>query len=350
MGAFAFDKICWDDAGLAAARLPTPRGVALALALVLAGICPALALDGSQPSTLDKIPLKMFKSAQQALRAGIDDLRAGDAKSSVEALKYAAAGGQPLAQWKLGRMYAQGQGVPHDDLQAYQYFNQLVQSYNEDDPERRDISAVSNAFVAVGVYCLSGIANTDVKPDPERAFDMFQYAATNFGDPDAQYNLARMYMDGEAGLSKNNMQAARWLRVAAEKNHHPAQALLGHLLFQGDGVPRQRARGLMWLAIAKSAAQGPKDAWMNDLYAKDFAAASDEDRQVAALYLNDHARGSMGPPSDAVHYDGPSSDAVASRSMAPPAPTGTVATVPHLFESAPMAAFDAPLDPPPPQQ
>lgn len=291
--------------------------LALALCAALAAPLPAVALDGSsQSTTLDKIPLKLFKSAQQALRAGIDDLRAGDAKSSVEALKYAAAGGQSLAQWKLGRMYAQGQGVPHDDYQAYQYFDELIRNYNEDEPDRRDISAVSNAFVAVGVYCLNGIANSEIKPDPERALEMFQYAATNFGDPDAQYNLARMYMDGVAGLPKNNLRAARWLALAAEKRHHPAQAILGHLLFVGDGVPRQRARGLMWLTIAKTAAQSPKDDWMIELYTKDNALASDDDRQIAALYLSDRA--GRGLPAFG----------------APPSP--------RLFENAPMAAFSAP--------
>jgi TPR repeat protein len=340
MSAFAFDKGGWGAFGFIAGRIAPDRGMALALLLALSGCGPAFALDGSQPATLDKIPLKLFKSAQQALRAGIDDLRAGDAKSSVEALKYAAAGGQPLAQWKLGRMYAQGQGVPHDDFQAYQYFNQLVQSYNEDEPDRPDISAVSNAFVAVGVYCLNGIPNTDVKPDPERALEMFQYAATTFGDPDAQYNLARMYMDGAAGLAQSNMHAARWLQLAAEKHHHPAQAVLGHLLFEGNGgVPRQRARGLMWLAIAKSAAQGPKDQWMNDLYVKDFAAASDDDRQMAALFLGEHAKsGGLPPPPDAVAAQG-----------APPA-LNYLPPMPRLFGSAPMSAFDTPVDEPAPQQ
>ncbi len=329
MSASAFDR---DRRGAVAlmTRRAAPKGVALALALALAGSLPAAALDGSQPTTLDKIPLKLFKSAQQALRAGIDDLRAGDAKSSVEALKYAAAGGQSLAQWKLGRMYAQGQGVPHDDYQAYQYFDQLIQSYNEDEPDRRDISAVSNAFVAVGVYCLNGIANTEVKADPERALEMFQYAATNFGDPDAQYNLARMYMDGSAGLTKNNMRAARWLALAAGKRHHPAQALLGHLLFVGDGVPRQRARGLMWLTIAKGAAQGSKDEWMIDLYTKDYALASDDDRQIAALYLVDHASGGIAPPRDAG----------AARGLWPV--LGNFLPAPRLFENAPMAPFGAP--------
>jgi exopolysaccharide production negative regulator len=274
-------------------RLAWFRRMASPALFVLALTAPgfAWALDGSQTSPpMEKIPLKLFKSAQQALRTGIEELRAGDSKSSVEALKYAAEGGQSLAQWKLGRMYADGDGVPHDDLKAYQYFDQIVRNYNEDESDRRDIGAVSNAVVAIGIYSLNGIANSPIQPDPDRAFEMFQYAATNFGDPDAQYNLARMYLDGVGGIPKNNMRAARWLSLAAEKRHHPAQAVLGHLLFVGDGVPRQRARGLMWLTIAKDAARGPKDQWMNDLYAKDFAAAADEDKQVAAVYLSEYAK------------------------------------------------------------
>ncbi len=87
-------------------------------------------------------------------------------------------------------MYADGQGVPRDDVKAYHYFNQLVEDYDEDQPDRRTLSAISNAFVAVGVYCLNGIPNSDVRADPERAHELFQYAATIFGDPNAQYNLA----------------------------------------------------------------------------------------------------------------------------------------------------------------
>ena len=249
----------------------------------------ALALDSGKPNGPAKIPAQTFSSVEQAFQAGVQDLMAGNPQSSIQALTYAADGGQPLAQWKLGRMYARGEGVSRDDGKAYAYFERLVESYNEDDPDRPDIAAISNAFVAVGVYCLNGIPNSQVKADPERALEMFQFAATNFGDSDAQYNLARMYMDGAAGLARNNMRAAQWLALAADKGHHPAQALLGHLLFLGEGVPKQRARGLMWLALAKTAAQGQKDDWVRDLYAKDWGAASDDDRQVAVAYLG--ARG-----------------------------------------------------------
>src|SRR5947209_17409524 len=116
---------------------------------------PALSFDASPSDSAPvKISPKSFASAEQALRAGIDDLNAGDAASSVEALTYAAEGGQPIARWKLGEMYADGVGVARDDLKAYQYFNKLVEDYDEDAPDQRSRGAISNAFVAVGVYCL----------------------------------------------------------------------------------------------------------------------------------------------------------------------------------------------------
>jgi uncharacterized protein len=251
---------------------------------------PAFAFDGSTSDPSEKIP-RHFADPNQALRAGLADLKAGDADASVAALTYAAEGGQDLARWKLGEMYADGQGVPHDDLKAYHYFNQLVEDYDEDQPDRRNLSAISNAFVAVGVYCLNGIPNSDVRPDLERAHELFQYAATIFGDPNAQYNLAHMYMSGAGGLAKDNVAAVRWLAVAAQKGHAPSQALLGHMLFTGDGVPHQRARGLMWLEFAKDSAPDASGAWIHDLYQRDFASASEDERQAAADLHDARAKG-----------------------------------------------------------
>ena len=308
----------------------------LAVAFGVVGFCPAaaFAFDGDKTANPGKIPVQTFASVQDALRAGVHDLAAGDTQSSVQALTYAADGGEPLAQWKLGRMYARGEGVPRDDVKAYEYFERLVDSYNEDGPDRPDIAAISNAFVSVGVYCLSGIPNSAIKADPERALEMFQYAATNFSDSDAQYNLARMYMDGAAGLARDNMRAARWLALAADKGHHPAQALLGHLLFVGEGVPRQRARGLMWLAIAKNGAQGAKDDWIRELHAKDYAAAGDDDREVAEAYLGargkDRREAATAPVADTKPHGG----FIAGLAQLPP--------FPRLFNGAPPPSFDSP--------
>ncbi len=250
----------------------------------------AYAFDGSGAASSSGKTLDIFKNPHQALEAAVEDFRAGHAASSVEALKYAAAGGETLAQWKLGKMYADGDGVPHDDYKAYQYFLQIVDKYDEDHANWREHSVVASAFVAVGVFELNGIGGSRLKADPEHAMRMFRYAATNFGDPDAQYNLARLYMDGAAGLAKDNRQAARWLYLAAAKGHVESQALLGHLLFCGDGLPVQRARGLMWLTLAREGANGKVQQWVLVLYDQDMKAANDADRQVALVYLEQHLK------------------------------------------------------------
>jgi uncharacterized protein len=263
----------------------------LAAALIALIVAPTLAFDGSTSGSPPKINPKSYASAEQALRAGLDDLNAGNAASCVDALTYAAEGGQPVARWKLGEMYADGVGVARDDVKAYHYFNQLVQDYDEDAADPRNRGAVSSAFVAVGVYSLTGIPNSDVRPDPERARELFQYAASTFGDPDAEYNLAHMYLVGAGGLATDKLVAVRWLSLAASKGHRPSEALLGHLLFVGDGVLPQRARGLMWLTIANNGAVGPKDEWIRDLYQRDFNDAGPQDRATATAMLDERAKG-----------------------------------------------------------
>jgi uncharacterized protein len=276
-------------------KAPLRRRFAFAIAGSLTfGLAPAFGFDGSTSSAPEKIPGN-FTDPEQALRVGVDDLKAGDAVASVAALTYAAEGGQAIARWKLGEMYADGDGVPRDDVKAYHFFNQMVEDYDEDQPDRRNQSAISNAFVAVGVYCLTGIPNSDVRADPRRAHELFQYAATIFGDPNAQYNLAHMYLVGAGGLAKDNIAAVRWLAVAAERGHPPSQALLGHMLFIGEGVSHQRARGLMWLEFARDAAPDSKEAWIRDLYQRDFELASDDDRQAAKVMHDARAKGT--PPS-----------------------------------------------------
>ena len=254
-------------------------------------LAPAHALDNSNTSAERTAPITIFTSSQEALRVGEENLRAGNMEASVAALTYAAANGQLIARWKLGQMYANGDGVPRDESKAYEYFNKLVEDYDEDQPEQQNVSAISDAFVAVGVYCLNGIPNSDVRPDPKRAHELFQYAATTFADPNAQYNLAHMYMIGAGGLAKDNIAAIRWLAVAAKEGHPPSQALLGHMLFVGHGLVDQRARGLMWLELAKEGALDPKDHWIRDLYQRDFLVAADNDRLAAARMRDARARG-----------------------------------------------------------
>jgi TPR repeat protein len=255
-----------------------------------------LALDVQPaPPAAAVAPLPMFKDPRSALKAGAETLQRGDAVNSVAALRYAADGGETLAQWKLGRMYAAGEGVQKNDFTAYQYFARIVREYNEDQSDRRDLPAVASAFVAIGVYSLGGIPNTAVRRDPGRAQNMFHYAATTFGDSNAQFNLARMYLDGN-GVAKSARQAVAWLNLASTKNHIESQALLGNILFYGaEGVPSQRARGLMFLTVAREAAgEREKHAWIPPLYVKAMEQATDFDKEAARIELRKHLRRGAG--------------------------------------------------------
>ena len=58
---------------------------------------------------------------------------------------------------------------------------------------------------------------------------MFNYAASYFRDPDAQYYLARLYLNG-TGAPRDPRQAARWFGLSAQKGQCEAQAMLGAML------------------------------------------------------------------------------------------------------------------------
>jgi TPR repeat protein len=245
---------------------------------------PALAFDGSKTdSTATPEP----PTAGQAFRSGAHWLKAGETAKAVHSLEYAAEKGHALAQWKLGRMYAEGDGVTQNDLKAFEYFRRIADDHADDNPDTRQSRFVANAFVALGHYYLDGIPHTHIKRDPDRAREMFAYAASYFRDPQAQYYLARLYLDG-VGAPHDPRTAARWFGLSAQKGLCQAQAMLGAMLFTGDHVPRQAARGLMWLTLAKDAAKDNAAAerdWINRLYDNAFRQATEDERALALVYL-----------------------------------------------------------------
>src|SRR3974390_2849749 len=210
--------------------------------------------------------------------------------TSLTSLQYAAEGGHPIAQWKLGRMYARGDGGAPDDERAFEYFSRIANAHAEDSPSAPQAAIVANAFVALGRYYLNGIPNSKVTADPDPAREMFSYAASYFGNADAQYDLARMYLKAPDASPDNFRYGARWLGLAAQKGQHEAQALLGQMLFSGDRLPRQAARGLMWLTLARDSA-GTDETWIKENYNRAFAKASDDDRALALQMLEHWVQG-----------------------------------------------------------
>ena len=140
---------------------------------------------------------------------------------------------------------------PQDDQRAFTYFSQIANTHPDEPPGTAQAHIVANAYVALGHYYLKGIPNSSIAPDAGRAREMFAYAASYFGDADAQYQLGRLYLDGSPS---DPQQAVRWFQLAATKGDCRAEAVLGDMLFQGQKVPRQAARGLMWLTLGRDCA------------------------------------------------------------------------------------------------
>ena len=127
--------------------------------------------------------------------------------------------------------------------------------------------------------------------DTKAAVEALEYAARN-GEVAALWKLGRMYLDGQ-GIAKDPKQARRWLFTAAGKGQYEAQAVLGAMLFRGQSVPRDAARGLMWLILARDAAT-PKETWITDLYNAAVKQATEVERNVALVHVEQWIEQSRG--------------------------------------------------------
>ena len=69
------------------------------------------------------------------------------------------------------------------------------------------------------------------------------------GDPLAQATLGLMYAEGE-GVAQDYQEAVRWYRLAAEQGHASGQFSLGAMYIAGQGVPKDYVLAHMWLNLA----------------------------------------------------------------------------------------------------
>lgn len=218
-------------------------------------------------------------SPGEAFRSGYQAYKAGDAATALEALSFAAERGHPGALWKLGRMYQTGDLVTEDDRKAMELFSRVASDYGDGNPRGPQAPFVADAFTTLGSYYRSGIPGT-VEADPGRARRFFAYAASYFGDSDAQYSLAMMLLQGQGG-DQDARQAARWFKLAARKGHVGAQAEFGHMLYEGIGLVRRPLEGLMWLSIARLSSPG--DPMIQARHEQSFSTADEELRRNAMM-------------------------------------------------------------------
>ncbi len=213
----------------------------------------------------------------EAFRMGYESYKAGDTETAIEALNFAAEQGHTAALWKLGKMHASGDGVPPDNIKAYEIFMRIAGESADSNPRTRDARYTADALVSLGRYYEAGIPDK-LAANPSVARQIFSHAAAYFGNADAQYELARMTRLGIGG-DKNPRQAARWYKLAARKGHAGAQAQFGMLLLNGEGMKRNSVKGLMWLTLATRKASG--NTGVLELHQQAFLAAPENDRERA---------------------------------------------------------------------
>ena len=115
----------------------------------------------------------------------------------IETMRKAAEAGDAVAQYKLGLMYHDGEGVPEDYAEAFKWFRKAAEQ---------------------------------------------RYAK-------AQYSLGEMYYKGR-GVTQDTAEAFKWTRKAAEQGHALAQVSLGASYSFGQGVPKDDVAAYAWLSQA----------------------------------------------------------------------------------------------------
>lgn len=140
------------------------------LATLVGGLCVAFGL-GFSPRSGALLPSALAfdgtAAPNTALLTPKDGSLPGLAPESSEkakefsALQYAADQGQVNAQWKIGRMLADGDGVAQNDLRAFEYFSQIANSHAGEPPGTAQAHIVANAFVALGALLPEGYSQFD---------------------------------------------------------------------------------------------------------------------------------------------------------------------------------------------
>lgn len=145
----------------------------------------------------------------------------------------AAEQGHACAQCRVGRHHHLGEGVQQDPAEAAKWYRL---SAEQGDPDAQH---------GLGYLCSQGLG---VPRDPVEAVKWFRLAAEH-GHAGGQYSLGHMYLNG-IGAPRDCADAVKWLRLAAEQGYAPGQNLLGQCCDTGEGVPHDPAEAAKWFRLA----------------------------------------------------------------------------------------------------
>ena len=101
----------------------------------------------------------------------------------------------------------------------------------------------------------------------EMAFQKYMVAASEYGRPDAQLEVARCYQNG-IGVAKNAENAVVWYKKAAEQGNAEAQCALGECYYQAFGVEKNEKEARKWYKEAANQGNATAQYMTGRLYAE----------------------------------------------------------------------------------
>lgn len=170
----------------------------------------------------------------QKLREALSAVAKGDVESALPVLEVEAKRGAPEAQFTLGSLYANGNGVPLHYAKAAHWIGQ---------------AAEAGLLAAQPVMAWLYANGYGVEQDNAKAREWYLRAAES-GAADAQLATAVMYQFGQFGAKKDTARMLTWYRRAAQQGHPKAQFALGKLMARGELVRQDDEAAFQWLTLA----------------------------------------------------------------------------------------------------
>jgi len=160
-------------------------------------------------------------STEECCAHGDECMQNGNYDQAVVWFRRAAECGYEKAQYNLGTMYANGQGVRQDDAEAMKWCR---------------LEAMKWCRLEAMKWCRL------------EAVKWWRLAAEQ-GHIEAQFTLGMIKQDG-LGVPQDAAEAAKWYRLAAEQGHAEAQCQLGRMYDQGRGVPQDNGEAVRWFCLS----------------------------------------------------------------------------------------------------
>ena len=211
-------------------------------------------------------PANALTAEQTDFVAGQVAYEAGDYATALRNWTPLADKGDPVAQYHLGNLFANGHGVLKDNVKAVAWFAKSAAQGNDQgqkslgDMYRKGKGVPKDAKKAVKWYrdaALQGNAlakknlgdmyrkGRGVIRDYAEALKWYKDSADQ-GEPWGQLSVGRMYEKGWGGVPRDYAEAVKWHRRAALQGNAKAIYRLGLMYERGTGIAQDTSQALEW--------------------------------------------------------------------------------------------------------